>query len=289
MNRDLTTGVILLILAMMALACMDALSKWLSTRYPVAQILAVRFFIFTVFALAIIRPRRLRHAFQTQHPYLQIARGLVLSVEVAVFVVALRYLPLADMHAIAGIAPLIATGLAVLFLGEAMTWSRWIPIGCGFLGLLLIIRPGAIPLNSPALLPLLGATLWAIYQILVRKVRADPPSTSLFYIAVTGFLLSAVLAPFFWIPPDRQGWFMLIALGLIGTLGHYLLIQAFCFAQASSLQPYNYTILIWATLLGILVYGEFPDIWTIAGGVIIAISSICALYQSPSSTSSPIR
>jgi drug/metabolite transporter (DMT)-like permease len=220
-------GIALMNLAMLLLACMDGLSKHLAANYAVPQILCVRFLIFCLFALAIARPPSLRAAFRSHHPYLQIARSLVITVEVAVFVLAFRYLPLADTHAIAGIAPLLVTALAMPFLGERVGPRRWTAVAIGFLGLLIIVRPGLTVLNPAAAIPLLGAALWAAYQILMRKVSDDDAATSLLYMAVVGALVMSILAPFYWRPPDAQGWALMILLGLTGSLGHLILIMAF--------------------------------------------------------------
>lgn len=265
--------------AMLLMACMDAISKHLATQYSVPQILAVRFVIFTVFALAMARPDGLRAAFRTYHPWLQIARSLIIAVEVGVFVLAFRYLPLADAHAIAGIAPLLVTALAVPLLREHVGPRRWAAVAGGFLGLLIIIRPGLTALDPAALIPLAGAFLWALYQILMRRVSRDDAATSMLYMTVVGAVVMGTLAPFSWRPPDAEGWFFLVALGLVGSLGHYVLILAFRAAPASVLQPFHYTVLLWATVIGYLVFGDFPDGWTIVGGLVIAGSGLYAFYR----------
>lgn len=265
--------------AMLLMACMDAISKHLATQYSVPQILAVRFAIFTLFALALARPHSLRAAFRTHHPWLQVTRSLIIAIEVGVFVLAFRYLPLADAHAIAGIAPLLVTALAVPLLGEHVGPRRWAAVAAGFVGLLIIIRPGVTALDPAALIPLGGAFLWALYQILMRRVSRDDAATSMLYMAVVGAVVMGSLAPFFWRPPDAEGWLFLILLGVVGSLGHYILIQAFRAAPASVLQPFHYTVLLWATVIGYLVFGDFPDTWTIAGGVLIAVSGLYAFYR----------
>lgn len=272
-------GIILINLAMFLLAGMDGITKTLAPDYTVPQILSVRFLIFTLFALAIARPKSLRAAFRSRHPYLQIARSLIIVLEVGVFIIALRYLPLADTHAIAGIAPLLVTALAVPFLGEKVGLRRWTAIAIGFAGLLVIVRPGIGVFNPVALVPLAGAVLWAIYQILVRKVSDDDAATSLLYMAVVGAVVMTALAPFFWHPPDATGWLLLGSLGVVGSLGHYILIRAFQAAPASTLQPFHYIVLIWATAIGYFIFGELPDIWTIAGAAIIAGSGLYAFYR----------
>lgn len=272
-------GIATMALAMFLLACMDAISRHLAQQYPVPQILAVRFSVFCLFALALVRPRSVREAFRTRYPVLQVIRSLVIAVEVAVFVLAFRYLPLAEVHAIAGVAPLLVTALAVIFLGETVGPRRWIAVGIGFVGLLVVVRPGSGVMSWTALIPLAGAILWAIYQILVRKVKDDPAGTSLLYMASIGALVMVCIAPFVWQPPDAEGWFWLIMLGLVGSVGHLVLIRAFQAAPASVLQPFHYTVLVWATLMGFLVFGELPDLWTIGGGLLIAVSGIYVFYR----------
>ncbi len=279
MQNNPLKGILLLNLAMFLLAGMDGITKTLATDYAVPQILSVRFLIFCLFALAIARPKSLRTAFRSRHPILQIARSLIIVVEVGVFIVAFRYLPLADAHAISGIAPLLVTALAVPFLGEKVGIRRWTAIFVGFLGLLIIVRPGIGVFNPAALIPLAGAGLWAVYQILVRKVSDDSAATSLLYMAVTGAVVMTALAPFFWRPPDTTGWLLLFSLGVVGSLGHYILIKDFQAAPASTLQPFHYVVLIWATIVGYLVFGDLPDAWTILGAAVIAGSGLYAFYR----------
>ena len=279
MQNNPIKGILLMNLAMFLMACMDGITKTLATGYSVPQILSVRFLIFCLFALVIARPKNLTAAFHSKHPYLQIARSLIIVVEVGVFIVAFRYLPLADAHAISGIAPLLVTALAVPFLGEKVGLRRWSAIAIGFSGLLVTVRPGMGVFDLAALIPLAGAGLWAVYQILVRKVAEDSAATSLLYMAFIGAIVMTCLAPFFWRTPDTTGWLLLVALGLVGSLGHYILIKAFQFAPASTLQPFHYIVLLWATVVGYTVFGDLPDLWTILGAIVIAGSGLYAFYR----------
>jgi len=279
LNDNPARGITLMLAATMLFACMDALSKHLAGHYSVPQILLIRFILFTLFALAIARPRSIRQAFRSHHPVLQLLRSVVITVEVGVFVLAFRHLPLADAHAIAGVAPLLVTALAVPFLGEKVGPRRWAAVGVGFIGLLVILRPGLTVMDPAAFIPLFGAFLWALYQILVRRVSADDASTSILYMAVVGLVTMSVIAPFFWKWPDLTGWIFLLMLGVIGSIGHYLLIVAFQMAPASTLQPFHYSLLVWATIVGYLVFNDFPDIWTISGGGLIVLSGIYTFYR----------
>ena len=265
--------------AMLVLALMDALSKHLAGIYSIPQILLVRLVIFTLFALAMARPRNLRTAFRSHHPVLQLVRSVVITVEIGIFVLAFRYLPLAETHAIAGMAPLFVTALAIPFLGETVGPRRWAAVGVGFIGLLIILRPGLAVWNPATVIPIVGALLWALYQILMRKVSRDSAATSLLYMAVVGLAIMSVVAPFFWQWPDAAGWALLILLGGVAACGHYLLILAFQAAPASVLQPFHYTVLVWATIVGYVVFGNFPDGWTIVGGAVIVLSGLYTFYR----------
>lgn len=275
-------GIALMCLAMFSLACMDAISKQLAQTYPVSQILAVRFWLFSAFAIFVLCRGRVREALRTAHLGLQVLRGLVITLEVGIFVLAFKHLPLANAHAVAGVAPLLVTVLAVPLLGEHVGWQRWLAVGAGFLGLLVIIRPGLAMFDPASMLPLLGALLWATYQLLVRRTSDDSPGTLMLYMALIGAVVAGSIAPFQWVSPDREGWALLGLLGCIGSLGHWLLILALRSAPASQLQPFHYTVFVWAVVLGAVVFDEFPDHWTLCGALIIAGSGVFAWSQGQS-------
>jgi drug/metabolite transporter (DMT)-like permease len=230
----------------------------------------------------------LRIAWRSQHPGLQLGRALLAVVESASFVLAFRYLPLADTHAIAAISPLIVIALGALFLGERVPPSRWIAVLVGFGGVLLIVRPGFRTLDWPLLIPVAGAVLWGSYQILTRLVaRADTPDTTLVWSAFVAFIVLSFVGPFEWHWPDPTGWLLLLATGLLGALAHYSLIRALDYAEASRVQPFSYTLLVWVTILGALVFGDIPDHWTLLGAAIIVGSGLyawCRDRQAPQRT-----
>lgn len=284
MEHNQRRGIVLMSIAMLVLATMDAISKHLAETFPVSQILAVRFWLFTVFAVMVLSRGRISAAIRTAHPWLQLARGLVITCEVAVFVLAFKYLSLAQAHAIAGVAPLLVTALAVVFLGERVSLRRWGAVAAGFVGLLVILRPGFTTLDPALLIPLGGAVLWAVYQVLVRRSSDDSAATQMFYMALVGAVVMSIIAPFYWVVPSWHGALMLLALGVVGSVGHWLIIRAIQSAPASTLQPFHYTVLIWATLLGFLIDGDLPDGWTFVGGLVIALSGIYAWYCERSET-----
>jgi len=277
-NR-LNLGALLTMLAMFGFASMDAMSKFLVRDYPIAQTLWIRYFVFVLFALAVARMARkgarVTGAFHSTRPGLQFGRSLLGLVENAVFVLAFLYLPLADTHAVAATSPLIVIALAAPLLGERVGLKRWLAVGGGFAGVLLIVRPGFQQLEWPLLLPLLGALLWAIYQILTRlTARHDRPETTLLWTAATGFAVLSLIGPWQWHAPDALAWVLILSLALLGSLSHYALIRALDFAPAGAVQPFAYTLLVWAALLGWLVFGDVPDAFTIAGAAVVVGSGI---------------
>jgi drug/metabolite transporter (DMT)-like permease len=160
---NLSLGALYTVLAMLAFASMDAMSKWLVADYAIGQLMWIRYGVFCLFAWVVVRRRGLVAAARTQRPWLQGLRALRAAVESVVFVLAFRYLPLADTHAIAATSPLIVIALGVLFLGENAGPARWLAVVAGFVGVLLIVRPGFRALDWPLVLPLLGAVMWGVY------------------------------------------------------------------------------------------------------------------------------
>jgi drug/metabolite transporter (DMT)-like permease len=274
MNKN-ALGALLTMLAMLCFASMDAVSKSLVVDYSVGQLMWVRYFLLCIFAWLLVRKQGVRAALRSRKPGLQIFRSLVAVVEGAMFVLAFRYLPLADTHAVAATSPLIVIALGVLFLGEKASPARWLAVAAGFVGVLLIVRPGFRTLDWPLLLPLAGALLWAGYQLLTRlNARYDQPNTSLLWSAIVALIATSFVGPLDWKWPTPMAWAMMIAVAFIGAIAHYALIKALDYAEAGAVQPYSYTLLVWAAVMGWLVFGDIPDHWTIAGATIVVLSGL---------------
>jgi drug/metabolite transporter (DMT)-like permease len=274
-RNNTSLGALYTMLAMLGFASMDAISKWLVADYAIGQMMWIRYAVFCVFAWFVVRRRGLVTSARTQRPWLQAGRALLAVVESAVFVLAFNYLPLADTHAVAATSPLIVIALGALFLGERAGLARWLAVAVAFVGMLMIVRPGLKTFDWPVLLPLLGALLWAGYQVLVRLCsRTDSPDTTLVWSAFVAFAATTLVGPWQWRWPDATAWGLLIAIALLGALAHYALIKALDHAEAGAVQPYSYTLLVWAAVLGALVFGDIPDHWTLAGAAIIVASGL---------------
>ncbi len=266
----------LILLAMLAFAVMDGLTKRVSADLAIPQIMWVRNIVFTAAAVLLIRWRRpatpLRTLARSNRPVLQFSRALLLAVESGVFMLAFSLLPIAEVHAINAATPLLVVALSVPLLKEKVGPRRWAAVLTGFIGVLLIIRPGSVPLTAPVLLVLLGSAMWALYQILVRIcTRTDSADTTSLWTALVGLGATTAIAPFLWRWPDANGWLLLASIAGLGTFGHMALISAFGMTTPATLQPYTYTLFVWAIVVGYVMFGDMPDLWTLAGaGIIIA-------------------
>ena len=277
--HDPIRGISLTILAMLVFATMDGLSRFLVATYSVGQMLWVRYMVFLLFALWFCRSD-LRQNIRSQRPWVQVLRGAVLLVEAFLFIVSFRYLPLADTHAITASAPLIVTAMAPMCLGEHVGLRRWIAVLMGFAGTLIIIRPGFGTMNWVVVWPLLAAVFFAILQVLTRLLgRADPGKTTLLYSAVVGFVIISVIGPFCWSSVPLRDLGLMVIIGLLGTIAHFLLIMAFRHSHASILQPYTYFLLVWAVVVGYVAFGDLPERWTFCGAAIIVASGLYSFHQ----------
>ncbi|MGY8996825.1 MAG: DMT family transporter [Alphaproteobacteria bacterium] len=273
-------AIALMVLAMCLMASMDATSKWLVEEISIPQILLVRFGIFLIVALALAGRRGFARTIRSQRPGLQIIRSIVMLAEITVFIWAFSLLPLADVHAIAAISPLMATALAVPLLREKVGWHRWSAVVIGFIGVLIIVRPGSGVIGWAALVPLLAAFLWALLQVLIRKVGLeDSVETTALYSAVIAVVVMALFAPFTWQAPTGEQWAILVLTGVLGSAGLLVLFKALQLGAASALQPFSYSMVLWAIVLGFLIWGHFPDAWTLTGVAIVVAGGLYAFSR----------
>jgi len=274
------TGILCLAAGAATFSIFDALNKGMSDGLPLVQRLWVYYLAFAaVMALAVWR-RGERGAWRSARPGLQVVRALVLVVETGLFAASLRYIQLADMQAVAAASPLFVLALSAPVLREPVARRAWIAVAIGFVGVLVVVRPGLRELNLGYVLVLVGAALWALYQVLLRIVgRYDPPATTALWTAVAGAAALSIVGPFFWTWPDMAGWLMLVGLAACGTLGHVLYSIAFRLAPAAILQPFGYLNLVFAVCWGWLIFGQLPDMWTIAGAALVVVAGIVALRE----------
>ena len=270
------SAVLLIVIASACFTSVDVTVKHLSQRYPVPLLVWARWGVQLLLTLAIIAPRLRWNLVRTNNLPLQIVRGLVLVGSGTCFFTALKFLPIAEATALNYTSPMLVTLMAGFFLGEKLTKPRWAFIVSGFIGMLVIVRPGTEVLNPAAFFALGAAGLYATFQILTRKLAGEDLMVLLFYPCLVGTVLLSLVVPFFhysaWYPISDI--LLFIGIGVMGFLGHMLFIRAFQVASASAIAPFTYSQLIWSTLAGWAVFGSFPDGWTMAGIVVIAGSGI---------------
>ncbi len=274
-------GIFLMLFAVLIFAAQDVVTKFLGANFHVSQILLMRFAAFAVFAAWLAhRKQGLGSTIRSKHPVQQIVRSALLTGEIALFAFIVYSMPLADLSALFAATPLIVTALSVPFLKEDVGIRRWLAVGVGFIGVLIILRPGMGVMHPYALLGIFAAFVFAIYIIMTRRLsRTDSNETSLLYLAWTGFVMSATVGPFFWVWPDAYSWMLLLTLAMTSILGHTLFVMALEVTPAAVLQPFQYTSLVWAALFGFLIFGDIPDRYTVLGAAIIVASGLYTLYR----------
>ena len=273
-------GILWQIIGMLFFGSMDAVSKHLTSSLPVIEILWVRYLFFALFGFLLAVHYSGLRGLRTSIPFLQIARGLALVFEIVLFTYAFRYLPLADAHVMAASVPLIVLALAVPILKERVGHSRWFAVVLGFLGVLIILRPGFGNWQPILFLPLLGAFGFAVYLVLTRMAaKFDTIGTSAFYTGLVGLSVLTIFLPLEWKTPTIEEWGWLLLASVLGLCGHISVIKALSMAEASVLQPFFYVVLVWATFLGFIIFDDIPDFITIIGACIIVGSGLYAWYR----------
>ncbi|MDC9701818.1 MAG: DMT family transporter [Alphaproteobacteria bacterium] len=275
-------GILLMLASVAIFTCQDVLTAYLARTYPIPFFMTIRYWFFLLFAIFIAARSKngLRDTLRSRRPWIQIARAILLVVEIGAFALSLRYLELAELHSLFAASPLIVTALSVLFLKETVGWRRWSAVFFGMSGVTIILRPGFGVFKLEAILGLFVAIIFAIYTIMTRLVsKSDPFLTTYLYTAFFGSLCMTLIVPFFWITPKPIDWLWIGLLCLSGTCGHLCLIKALELAPASKLQPLTYLQLAGVTTLGFVFFGEVPDMITIFGAMVIITSGTYVILR----------
>ena len=276
-------GIRFVLMAMVAFAVQDGTSKYLAGEYPPQFFIMIRYWMFAVFVTLLVarRPGGIRAAARTKMPRLQVFRGVLLAAQIVLVVVSFDRLGLAETHAIFSVHPLLATLLAVPMLGERIGWRRAGAIIVGFIGVLMILRPGLGLFRPEALIPLAIAAMMSVYTITTRMVsRADGSAMpAFFWLGVAGAVALTLVGPFYWTPMRLAdvGWLLLHS--AVAMFGHYCLIRALEATEAVRIQPFTYLQMIFAVPIGAFIFGEPVDRWVIAGMVIVIGAGLYAIWR----------
>jgi len=280
-RRQRLIGIALMCGAVACFACLDAMAKYLVGHLDTLQVVAMRFVTAFLVALVVSNPITRPGLLRTTRPGLQVVRGLMLVSTTIFNFFAFRFLQLDEALAILFSTPFLVAILAGPILGEWVGWRRWTAIGIGFIGVLVVIRPGLGGMQWAALLSVAAAILYAGYSIATRMVmRHDSAETTLFCANLVGAVIMLLALPLVWTaPPSPLDFALLLGVGAFGSLGHFLLILAHHRAPASVLSPFIYTQLVWATALGYLIFAHVPSGWTLAGAAIVVASGLYLLNR----------
>ena len=268
------------LIAYFSFSLLDAVQKTAIIYHSVFQLLFIKYCF--VLILSIIESRRKKNYsfYKSGNIRLQILRSVLSIVESGCFVLSFRYLSLADTHSIASLTPVLVVALSAIILREQVSLKTWVAIFVGFIGVLVIMRPGLSIFDPKSLIPLTGAFFLSCYQIVTRKAsETDSNETSLFYTSIVGIFLMGILGYNFWQPLMEFSVVFFIAIGFFFSLGLYFQIIALSMARAGIIQPFHYTLIFWAIILGYIFYNDLPDIPTLVGALIITVSGIYTLYS----------
>ncbi len=273
-------GITLLLVSSIFLGTSDATSKYLSTTLPSIEIAWIRFLVFAVIMVPAMVPGSPLFALRTQRPMLQVTRGMALLGSSLLFISGLRFLPIAEASATSFVSPLFVTALSIFFLGEKVGLRRWFATAVGLLGVLIVLRPGTSAFHPAAFFPVVSAFAWACTLILTRKMSGQERTVvTMTYSSIVGFAVLCALVPLVWVTPSWHDILLGLIIGVASTAGQWIVVLAFRYADASVLAPFSYIQLLWVTLLGFVIFGEVPDVWTVVGAAFIVASGLYTAHR----------
>ena len=273
-------GIFFAIFAYFNFSILDAIQKTVVISHSIFQLLFIKYFCVLLLSLFESKRKNTYQFYKSKNLKLQIVRAVLSIIESACFALAFRYLSLADAHSIASLTPVIVVAMSAVFLKEYVSLKIWIAIFIGFLGVLIIMRPGLSIFDPYSLIPLSAAFFLGLYQVVTRKASEyDSAETSLFYNSIIGIVIMSIMCFIYWQNLNSES-YLLIGGGFFFAIGLYFQIIALSNARASIVQPFHYSLIFWAIIFGYIFYNDVPDMFTIIGAIIITCSGIFVLNQS---------
>jgi drug/metabolite transporter (DMT)-like permease len=282
-------GIGLMCAALFCFSCLDATAKWVNQSVDPMVTVWARYMSAAVLTFMVINPKTQPGALRTRRLPLQLLRSFLLLASTFCNFLALKYLQLVETQSIIFATPLLVALLAAPLLGERIGWQRMTAIGVGFVGILVITRPGLGTMHPAALLSLAGSVAYAFYNIVTRMLASsDSIATTTLYSSVAGIVLVTPALPWIWSTPSSPlVWFLLATTGFYGAFGHWLLVLAHARAPAAILAPFIYSQIIWMLALGYIVFGDWPDSWTFVGAGIVIASGLYLLSRERAKRNQP--
>jgi drug/metabolite transporter (DMT)-like permease len=273
-------GIALILASTVFLGASDVTAKYLSTSLPSIEIAWIRFLVFALIMVPAMVPGSPLFALHTPRRGLQLMRGVALLSSSLLFISGLRFLPIAEASATGFVSPLFVTALSIILLSERVGLRRWLATVVGLIGVLIILRPGTSAFHPAAFFPLVSALAWACMLIMTRMMSGrERAATTMAWSSITGVCILSALVPLVWVTPSWHDILFGVFIGVASTAGQWIVVLAFRYADASVLAPFSYTQLLWVSILGFLVFGELPDIWTVTGAVFIVASGLYTAHR----------
>jgi drug/metabolite transporter (DMT)-like permease len=273
-------GIALILSSTVFLGVSDVTAKYLSATLPSIEIAWLRFLVFAIIMVPAMVPGSPLFALKTNSIGLQLMRGAALLGSSLFFISGLRYLPIAEASATGFVSPLFVTALSIVFLSEKVGVRRWLATAVGLLGVLIILRPGSSAFHPAAFFPIVSALAWAATLIMTRMMSGrEHAITIMTYSSIAGVAILSALVPFVWVAPSWQAIAFGVLIGVFSTAGQWIVVLAFRYADASVLAPFSYTQLLWVSILGFMIFGEVPGVWTIVGAAFIVGSGLYTAHR----------
>ncbi|MBO1905140.1 DMT family transporter [Microvirga sp. 3-52] len=280
-RQNRMVGIALMCAALFCFSCLDATAKWVNSSVDPMITVWARYISAAFLTFLVINPRTQPGALRTRRLPLQLLRSFLLFASTLCNFFALKYLQLVETQSIIFATPLLVALLAGPLLGERIGWQRMTAIAVGFIGILVITRPGSGTMHPAALLSLAGSVSYAFYNIVTRMLASsDSIATTTLYSSVAGIVFVTPVLPWVWTTPSSPlVWFLLATTGFYGAFGHWLLVLAHARAPAAILAPFIYSQIVWMLVLGYVLFGDWPDSWTFVGAGIVIASGLYLLYR----------
>ena len=282
-TQNTQVGIALMIASVALFSLQDGLSRHLAGQYNTLMVVAIRYWFFAAFVLtlALRQKQGFRAAIRTRQPLVHLARAVLLITEICAIVQSYTVIGLVNTHAVFASCPLIIVALSGPLLGEKVGWHRWLAVGFGFAGMLIILQPGSGVFGIASGLALASALMFALYSLLTRHAtRTEPGFVSLFWSGLIGAALMTPIGLWNWQPMSDADWFRMALYGSIAIVANWLLIKCYELAEASAVQPFAYLQLLFVSILGITVFNETLKFNVVLGTAVIVAAGIAALWQS---------
>ena len=282
MQNNVSLGISLMVVTTFMFSTMDGVSKYLAETNNVFTLVTFRYWFIAL--IMIISCIFIKNSFatiiKTKQPYVQFSRGLILSLNNCLVVYTFTLLGLVETHAIIACYPLIVAGLSVPFLGEKFGWRRWTAILTGFIGVLIILRPTSSVISEGSIFAIIGAIMFAVYLILTRYVsRLDTAVTSFFWTGIGGTVTMTVISFFIWEPIPQKDLLWLLAMCILSSSSHFLMVKTLQVAEASVIQPFSYLQLVFGSIIGVMIFSESIDLMIIVGVTIVIGSGLFTTWR----------